>query len=177
MMAVIVTCAWGCQTKRMKAFDDKLASPPSVGLQSTIARAHLLMKEYEHGHLPVMSGPHLVGVISREDVKRAISMHAKVGPEALLPRSELLVKNFMCSPVKEVSGKQGLAGLLKVFLDEGVAAVVLSDGQENAILTREDVLKIFDYLVENRQIDLDRALREIGVGEEAHSLAKFISSK
>lgn len=161
----------------MRRIHKEMSVPPSVGAQSTIARAYLLMKEFERRNLPVLSGSRMVGVICREDIKRALSAQARAAEADSAAKPELLVRNFMSCPIKEVSGKEALSSLLKIFLSEGVAAVFFRDGHdEKALLTRDDLLRVFGHLSDRGHIDLDAALASCGIGYGGFSVDKFLAS-
>lgn len=117
----------------------------TLNKESTLARAHSLMKRFNLNRLPVFEDDNIVGVISSDDVEKAVQGQ---GPRPLV------VGNYMATPVRMIrNGKDALdiAYLFKLLLQEDRAKglVLIKDGTTPVAYLKEDLLKLASELESN----------------------------
>jgi predicted transcriptional regulator len=112
-----------------------------IGKDGTLARAYLMMKQSGDAYLPVHENGRIVGIISSTTIRAAVEARSR--QENVAP---LIVANYMQSPVREIESADGLdlPQLTRSLIerDTAHALVVTRDGKPQAILLKEDLLRI-----------------------------------
>jgi CBS domain-containing protein len=115
----------------------------SVEVNSTLARAYLLMERHQFPNLPVSSAGEVVGVISERDIETLIQNFSNVRSAGTLKTG-----NYMRSPVRSVDPNVRLDTVATLMIDERINAVILKKGDEVVgALTKDDLLKVFAELL------------------------------
>ncbi|MBS1984987.1 MAG: hypothetical protein JST16_12530 [Bdellovibrionales bacterium] len=129
MTAIIYASGRKCETAPMDY----------IGVESTLARAHLIMRHLEVGYLPVAISGQIVGVILEQNIRKAIETKDQIG---LTP---LTVGNFMLRPVKilQHSHELNLHENLSKLLDESSAEafIIVQDQSTVSVMLREEILR------------------------------------
>jgi cystathionine beta-synthase len=103
----------------------------ALGPEDTLLMAHGRMKLYDVSQLPVLEGPHIVGILDESDLLLAASRDATAFRRP--------VREFMTSKLTTVSPRATLESLLPIF-DQGMVAIVVDGDQFLGLITRIDVL-------------------------------------
>lgn len=113
--------------------------------KSTMLDAYKLMFFRELRHLPVYDDfENLVGILSERDLQRAFSVEPVTPTEKrIVLRENLLVEDFMSTPVFMVPADRPLTEVIEDMLKRKISAVLVSDetGSAQGILTTEDLLQ------------------------------------
>jgi acetoin utilization protein AcuB len=138
-------------------------SPHSIGVEQTLAHAHVMLREHDIRHLPVLSSGRLVGIVTDRDL-RLIESLPDVDPK------ELRVEDAMATNVYSVSPDTPLDEVLETMAEHnrrfhrGNRDRVTRFGRQRSLLRRRD--PIFDSFVRQSVFDLGRA------GADSDHLAK-----
>ncbi|HVU03631.1 MAG TPA: CBS domain-containing protein [Polyangiaceae bacterium] len=119
-------------------------SPHSIGSDQTLAKAHEMMHAHDIRHLPVLSGGHLVGMLTDRDLHLIESMSGvdakKVTADDAMSTSVYAVQPE--TPLDEVVATMGAK--------KYGSAVVMQNGKVVGIFTTVDVCRAFAELLETR---------------------------
>ena len=112
---------------------DIMTSPvKTVSQDISMEEAGKLMLRYGHSGMPVTDGDHIVGVISRRDVDKALTHELGHAP----------VKGFMTSSVLSVAPDTTLAEIKKIMVEKDVGRLpVIDKGRLAGIVSRTDILR------------------------------------
>ena len=106
----------------------------------TVADAASLMESHQIGHLPVMSGSHLRGIVSRSDILTARLSHGAAADALLLEEvsSQDVLSVSPLAPINDVATK---------MLDRRIgSAVVVDGGYVVGVFTATDALRCLQRL-------------------------------
>jgi CBS domain-containing protein len=120
------------------------AAPSTVARNQSVSVAHRLMREQGVGHLPVMDGASVVGILSERDVLLVESLPG-VNP------TDMRVEEAMVPGPYEVSPGAPLAEVVATMLQRRIgSAIVMDDGQVVGVFTTVDALRALSDLLQRR---------------------------
>jgi len=133
----------------------------TLGLQMSVRDAAVLMRRYGHEGFPVVENGHLLGILTRHDVDRAL--HHKLDD---LPVSSILhtgpVSVEPSSPVDDVQ---------EIMIQHNLGQVpVVEDGRFVGIVTRTDIIKHYGPARSNGRAKNTRHLLETSLPRSLHAL-------
>lgn len=112
-------------------------SPHTIGRDQTLARAASAMREHHIRHLPVLSGGHLVGMLTERDVALLETLR---GVDPALET----VENAMSQDCYAVTPEEPLAGVAQQMATHKYGSAVVTDhGKVVGVLTTVDVCRAF----------------------------------
>jgi acetoin utilization protein AcuB len=110
-------------------------SPRSIEMTKTLADAQRLMNQYRIRHLPVVSGTHLVGILSERELNLTL-MEGKHDPKTTSVEKAMMSDPFAVPPSIPVSL------VAKAMADQRHgAAIVVDHNQIVGIFTTVDALR------------------------------------
>jgi acetoin utilization protein AcuB len=119
-------------------------SPHSIGTDQTLAKAHEMMKTHAIRHLPVLSGGHIVGMLTDRDLNLIEAMKG-VDPH------QVKVDDAMGTNVYSVSPETPLDEVVATMGEKKYgSAVVLQNGKVVGIFTTVDLCRAFAELLHTR---------------------------
>jgi acetoin utilization protein AcuB len=119
-------------------------SPHSIGSDQTLAKAHEMMHKLSIRHLPVLSGGHIVGMLTDRDLHLIESM-AGVDPH------QSKVDDAMASNVYSVSPETPLDEVVSTMGEKKYgSAVVVQNGKVVGIFTTVDLCRTLSELLRTR---------------------------
>lgn len=119
-------------------------SPHSIGSDQTLAKADEMMKAQGIRHLPVLSGGHIVGMLTDRDLHLIESM------EGVDPR-KVKVDDAMATNVYAIPPETPLDEVVATMGDKKYgSAVVLQNGKVVGIFTTVDLCRAFAELLNTR---------------------------
>ena len=122
------------------------ASPHSIGVEQTLARAQAMMQEHKIRHLPVLHGGKLVGVLSDRDL-HLIETLRDVDPE------RVTVEEAMSPTVYTVSPRASLDEVVREMAAHRYGcAVIVDNGKVVGVFTTVDALVAFADLLEKKAL-------------------------
>jgi len=122
---------------------------------TTMARAYLLMLQHKSPNLPVQSFDAIVGIVSERDIETLIRLR-----ESSHTPGELIVANFMKSPVKSVDMHADLGTVASHMLSENInALILLRDGDIVGALTKDDLLHVLVEVIKDDRRTLLESLK------------------
>ena len=114
--------------------------PADVERCQTVADAMALMETHEIRHIPVMSGPHLKGIVSQRDILAARVRFAD-------RLSDMSIEEICQQDVLTVSPLAGVDEVAEQMLGHGAgSAVVVDGGFVVGIFTTTDALRVLSEL-------------------------------
>ncbi|MCD6155927.1 MAG: CBS domain-containing protein, partial [Candidatus Atribacteria bacterium] len=120
-------CVRLIKAKDIMSYPVKVVSP-----STTVEEAFLTMMRFGFSGLPVVEESHLVGLISRKDVEKAISHGLNNAP----------VKSFMNPRVISVGPEDSIFKVWQLMVEQDIGRVpVTRDGLVLGIITRSDLLR------------------------------------
>lgn len=119
----------------------------------SIIDAHLLMKDKDIRHIPIMDNDNkLVGIISDRDVQKAMVIKKinEFNNEIVIP-AEYKIENFMSWPVYTVGEKTHLKLVAEILLKEKISSLIVQNdqGQITGIVTTTDLLAYMVQIIDN----------------------------
>ena len=119
-------------------------SPHSIGADQTLAKAHEMMHAHDIRHLPVLSGGHIVGMITDRDLHLIEAME---GVDA----REVKVDDAMATNVYSISPETPLDEVVSTMGQKKYgSAVVVQNGKVVGIFTTVDLCRAFSELLQTR---------------------------
>jgi acetoin utilization protein AcuB len=119
-------------------------SPHSVGVEQSLAKAHVMMREFKIRHLPVLHGGKLVGMLTDRDLHLVESLK-DVDPE------KVTVEDAMSNVVYSVSPDTQLDDVVRTMGQHKYgSAVVMQNDKVVGIFTTVDLCRAFAELLETR---------------------------
>lgn len=116
----------------LRAVDVMSAPVRTIGPDSSMEDAGVVMSRWGHGGLPVEEDGRLVGMVTRKDVDKAVRHRLDHAP----------VRGFMGRDVITVARDTPLTELERLMAGRGIGRIpVLSGGRMVGIVTRKDVLR------------------------------------
>jgi len=116
----------------MLARDIMSAPVVDIDARTKISEANEMMIRYGYEGLPVVSEGHVVGMIGRRDVDKAVHHGLAHAP----------VKGFMSRKVVTIGGGESLHEIQTLLSDESIGRLpVMKDGKTIGIVTRTDLLR------------------------------------
>lgn len=117
------------------------ASPHSIGVDQTLARAHAVMREHRIRHLPVLAGGRLLGIVSERDLHLVETM-AGVDP------AKVTVEEAMSTSVYAVGPDAPLDEVAHEMAEHRYGcAVVMAHERVVGIFTTVDVARTLAALL------------------------------
>lgn len=102
--------------------------------ETTVAEAERMMRRYSHEGFPVVDGDHLVGVLTRREIDKAL--HHKLGGAP--------IETYMHKGEISVTPSDSVEYLQKVMIDHALGQVpVVEGGKIVGIVTRTDLIKLW----------------------------------
>ena len=99
----------------------------------TVEEVNKIMLRYGHTGMPVIKGEHIIGIISRTDIDKAIVHGLTHAP----------VKGFMTSNVMSIDDDTPITDINHLFVKHNIGRVpVVVEGRIVGIVTRTDLLKV-----------------------------------
>lgn len=126
----------------------------TLGLDMTVSTAAQLMRRYGHEGFPVVENDHLIGILTRSDVDRALH-HG---------RGETSIRSILYTGPVYVSPDAPVDQVQKVMLENSLGQVpVVEHGRFIGIVTRTDLIKLFspptgDSRAQEIRAKMDQAL-------------------
>jgi acetoin utilization protein AcuB len=125
--------------------------PLTVGPETMLAEAKVIMERYWVRHLPVVEGDALVGMLSDRDIRMASlppgPAYTDAEREALLGR--VAVRDTMTRNPRTVGPDAPLVEVVRLMLEHRFGGVpVLDGGRLVGIITETDILRAFLKRVE-----------------------------
>jgi acetoin utilization protein AcuB len=112
-------------------------SPHTIGRDQTLARAATMLREHHIRHLPVLSGGHLVGMLTERDVALVETLRG-VEP------SREMVESAMSQDCYAVGPDEPLAGVALHMANHNYGSAVVTDHDKVVgVLTTVDVCRAF----------------------------------
>ncbi len=119
-------------------------SPHSVGVEQSLAKAHVMMREFKIRHLPVLHGGKLVGMLTDRDLHLVESLK-DVDPE------KVSVEDAMSNVVYSVPPDTQLDDVVRTMGQHKYgSAVVMQNDKVVGIFTTVDLCRAFAELLETR---------------------------
>ncbi len=119
-------------------------SPHSVGVEQSLARAHVMMREYKIRHLPVLHGGKLVGMLTDRDLHLVESLK-DVDPE------KVTIEDAMSTSVYAVHPEAQLDEVVRTMGQHKYgSAIVMQNDKVVGIFTTVDLCRAFAELLETR---------------------------
>lgn len=112
---------------------DIMSSPvKAIAPETKVEEANQIVLRYGHSGLPVVEGDHLVGIVSRRDLEKALRHGLGHAP----------VKAYMTREVKTVDISTPLAELQDIMIENNIGRLpVLNEGKLVGIVSRTNILK------------------------------------
>jgi acetoin utilization protein AcuB len=120
------------------------ASPHSIGVEQTLARAQAVMHEHKIRHLPVLHGGKLVGIVTDRDLHLVESLK-DVDPRLVIVSDAMGESVYSVGPETPLDDVVAEMGARKYG-----SAVVMQDGKVVGIFTTVDVCRAFADLLHSR---------------------------
>lgn len=119
-------------------------SPHTIGRDQTLARAATVMREHHIRHLPVLSGGHLLGMLTERDV-------ALVETLSGVEPSREIVESAMSQDCYSVTPDESLATVAGHMAAHKYGSAVVTDhGKVVGVLTTVDVCRAFADLASGK---------------------------
>lgn len=119
-------------------------SPHSIGADQTLAKAHEMMQALGIRHLPVLSGGHIVGMLTDRDLHLIESMEG-VDPRLVLANDAMATSVYAVAPETPLDEVVATMGEKKYG-----SAVVTQNGHVIGIFTTVDLCRAFAELLHTR---------------------------
>lgn len=119
-------------------------SPHSIGTDQTLAKAHEMMQAHDIRHLPVLSGGHIVGIITDRDLHLVESMRG-VEPRVVTVEEAMSTSVYSVAPETPLDEVVATMGERKYG-----SAVVMQNGKVVGIFTTVDLCRAFAELLHTR---------------------------
>ncbi|MGQ9755538.1 MAG: CBS domain-containing protein, partial [Desulfotomaculales bacterium] len=112
---------------------DIMTSPvKAINPETKVEEVNQIILRYGHSGLPVVEGGHLVGIVSRRDLEKALRHGLGHAP----------VKAYMTREVKTVDIRTPVTEVQDVMIENNIGRLpVLNDGKLVGIVSRTDILK------------------------------------
>lgn len=133
-------------------------NPVTATPDTSLPQAHRTMEENKIRRLPIVKGDHLVGIITRGDIRGAQASEATSLSiwEINYLLAKLKIKEVMSRKVFTVTPETTIQAAAKMMLENKIAGLpVVSDGKLVGIITESDIFRV---LVENWELERDPAL-------------------
>lgn len=118
--------------------------PHTIGIEQSLTKAEKMMNEYRVRHLPVLSGGHLVGILTDRDIK-LVESFKDVDPEKVKVDEAYTPDPYIISPSSSLSEVCAEMALKKYG-----CALVCDNAKLVGIFTWVDALNAFNELLETR---------------------------
>jgi acetoin utilization protein AcuB len=119
-------------------------SPHSIGVDQTLAHAHVMMKKLHIRHLPVLTGGRLVGIVTDRDLQFVETLR-DVDP------TTMQVEQAMSTDVYSVSPDAALDEVVREMGERKYgSAVVMQNEKVVGMFTTVDVCRAFAELLHTR---------------------------
>lgn len=119
-------------------------APETISPTQTLKDAHVIMRERQIRHLPVVEGDRLVGLLTDRDLKLVQSLHG-VDPAAVI------AADVMASDVYTVKPDAALDEVVGEMASKKYgSAIVMQNGKVVGIFTTVDVCNAFAELLQSR---------------------------
>jgi acetoin utilization protein AcuB len=119
-------------------------SPHSIGTDQTLAKAHEMMRAHDIRHLPVLSGGHIVGMLTDRDLHLIESM-AGVEPRVMKVDEAMSTSIYSVAPETPLDEVVATMGERKYG-----SAVVMQNGKVVGIFTTVDLCRALAELLQTR---------------------------
>lgn len=119
-------------------------SPHSIGADQTLAKAHEMMRAHDIRHLPVLSGGHIVGMITDRDLHLVEAMEG-VDVQVVKVDDAMATNVYSVAPETALDEVVGTMGQKKYG-----SAVVMQNGKVVGIFTTVDLCHALLELLQTR---------------------------
>ena len=125
--------------------------PYSVDVDAPLTKAHALMRKHQFRHLPVTSGPTIVGILTDRDIKLVL------GPDFAHPdEGELRVRDAYVERPCLVPASTPVAIVARTMADNHIgSAIVTKNDKLVGIFTVTDACRALAEVLEGRTEDSD----------------------
>jgi acetoin utilization protein AcuB len=129
-------------------------NPVTISQGTLLREAHWLMIDNKVRRLPVMDGEHLVGIVTKEDLRRA---EPSIGICLDLVKitdmlSRMTVRQLMTKDLQTVSSEAPLLEAARMMLEHEISALpVIEAGQLVGIITESDIFRAYVRLEQKKQ--------------------------
>ena len=131
--------------KKLRVHDCMTKNPVSIDEGTTLTEAYWLMMEKKVRRLPVMKGDRLVGIVTLEDLRRAIPSDV-VGISPLKYTdmlTKLPVRQLMTRDPETISPSASLSEAASVMLTHRISALPVLEGDKLVgIITESDIFRV-----------------------------------
>ncbi len=119
-------------------------APTTISPTQTLKDAHVVMRELQIRHLPVVDGARLVGLLTDRDIKLVQSLNG-VDPATVLAADVMAADVYTVNPDAALDEVVGEMAAKKYG-----SAIVMQNGKVVGIFTTVDVCKAFAELLQSR---------------------------
>jgi len=117
-------------------------APSTIARNESVSVAHRIMREANIGHLPVMDGAAVIGILAERDVLLVESLPG-VNP------TDMRVEEAMVPHPYEVTPEAALAEVVATLLDRRIgSAIVVDEGEVVGVFTTVDALRALADLLQ-----------------------------
>lgn len=115
----------------------------TIAPERRVEDAFLIMLQKKIGHLPVLKGRKLVGVVSDRDLRKAVAAQGRG-----VKKKELTVADVMSRGLVTIRPGDEVTEAVKIILRHRVGCLpVVEDGRLKGIITKDDLLSVFSVML------------------------------